>query len=61
MKPNESQGKGRLEYLAYVGSTEYSEKDKAFHGRIIGIKDLITYEGENEEALISDFHNAIDE
>lgn len=50
-----------IEYLGYVGSVEYSEEDGVFHGKLIGIKDIISYEGENKENLIADFHDAVDE
>ena len=48
-------------YKDYVGSLEYSEEDKVFHGKLIGIKDLVSYEGDSATSLIADFHESVDE
>ena len=49
-----------MEYKGYIGSVEFSEEDFLFYGKVQGIRSLISYEGENAEKLISDFHDAID-
>jgi predicted HicB family RNase H-like nuclease len=50
-----------LHYKNYSGSLEFSEEDAVFHGRVIGIKDTISFEGDNVADLIQDFHAAVDE
>lgn len=50
-----------LQYKGYVGSIEFSEDDKIFYGKVQGIRSLISYEGENAEALVTDFHDAVDD
>ena len=50
-----------LHYKDYVGSVEFSEADSVFHGKVVGIKSLISFEGDSVNALIEDFHNAVDE
>lgn len=50
-----------IEYKGYYGNIEFSEKDKIFYGKVQGIKSLISYEGENADELINDFHTAIDD
>ena len=50
-----------LHYKDYVGSVEFSEEDSVFHGKVVGIKSLISFEGDSVNALIEDFHNAVDE
>ena len=50
-----------LHYKNYTGSVELSEEDGVFHGKVIGVKALISFEGNNVNAIIKDFHNAIDE
>lgn len=50
-----------LQYKDYVGSVIFSEKDATFHGKIIGLKALITFEGDTVAKLTTDFHNAVDE
>lgn len=50
-----------IEYKGYIGSVEFSEEDGLFFGKVMGIRSLISYEGENAADLISDFHGAIDD
>ena len=50
-----------MEYKGYLGSVEFSEKDKVFFGKAMGIRALISYEGTTAQELINDFHNAIDD
>ena len=50
-----------LHYKDYAGSVEFSEEDAVFHGKIVGIKSLITFEGDSVSAITEDFHQAIDE
>ncbi|NLD88485.1 MAG: type II toxin-antitoxin system HicB family antitoxin [Clostridiales bacterium] len=50
-----------IHYRDYVGSVEFSEEDQVFHGKVIGIKDLISFEGDSVKTLTEDFHNAVDE
>lgn len=50
-----------IEYKGYIGSVEFSETDGVFHGKVQGIRALISYEGTNPQELIEDFHNAIDD
>ncbi len=49
-----------MEYKGYVGTVEYSADDGCFIGRIHGIRDSITFEGESVAALRTDFENAVD-
>lgn len=50
-----------IQYKGYVGSVEFSEEDGLFYGKVMGIRSLISYEGENAKELINDFHSAIDD
>lgn len=50
-----------LKYKGYEGSVEYSEEDNILHGRVLFIRDLISYEGSSLEELKSDFRGAIDD
>ncbi len=50
-----------LRYKGYVGTVTFSEQDEVFHGKVVGMKDLITFEGDSVASLIEDFHNAVDE
>ena len=50
-----------MEYKGYLGSVKFSEKDKVFFGKALGIRSLISYEGTTAQELIDDFHNAVDD
>lgn len=48
-----------VHYKGYTGTVEFSDTDNLFFGKIIGIKDSISFEGDTVESLIKDFHNAV--
>ena len=48
-----------MEYKGYVGSVEFSEEDALFFGKVLGVRALISYEGENARDLVEDFHSAV--
>ncbi|MBQ2705716.1 MAG: type II toxin-antitoxin system HicB family antitoxin [Agathobacter sp.] len=50
-----------MEYKGYIGSVEFSEADSIFHGKVQGIRALISYEGTNGKELVEDFHSAVDD
>jgi predicted HicB family RNase H-like nuclease len=50
-----------LTYKNYNGSVEYSEEDECLFGKVIGIKSLISYEGDSVKELKRDFETAVDE
>ena len=51
--------KDLMEYKNYLGSVEYSDDDEIFFGKILGIRDLISYEGTSVKELKEAFHNAV--
>jgi predicted HicB family RNase H-like nuclease len=50
-----------MEYKGYVGTVQYSPDDRVFHGRIAGIRDVITFEGDSVQTLEDDFRSAVDD
>ena len=48
-----------IQYRGYIGSVEFSEEDGLFYGKVMGIRSLISYEGETAKELIDDFHGAV--
>ncbi len=50
-----------IQYKGYVGSIEFSERDSIFYGKVMGIRSLISYEGESAKELLDDFHCAVDD
>ncbi len=49
-----------LEYKGYTGSIEYSPEDSLLYGKVLGIRGLISYEGETGKLLEQDFKEAVD-
>jgi len=50
-----------LKYKGYTGSIEYSSEDNLLYGKVLGIRGLISYEGETGQLLEEDFREAINE
>jgi predicted HicB family RNase H-like nuclease len=50
-----------LEYKDYCGTVEYSAVDNVLHGKVLGIRGLISYEGDSLQSLKDDFEGAIDD
>lgn len=53
--------KNVLEYKGYAGSVEFSAEDKVFFGKLTGIRDVITFEGETVKELTKAFHDAVND
>jgi len=49
-----------MTYQGYTARIEFDDRDGIFWGKVLGIKDSITFEGETVAQLTQDFHNAID-
>ena len=58
---NHNKNGSYLHYKNYIGSVELSEEDAVLHGKVIGIKPLISFEGNSVDAIVKDFHQAVDE
>jgi predicted HicB family RNase H-like nuclease len=50
-----------LTYKGFIGSVHFSAEDKVFHGKIEGITDLVSFEGQTVNELIKAFHEAVDD
>ena len=50
-----------LTYKNYIGTVNFSEDDGVFFGKVVGITDSISFEGDSVESLKEDFHSAVDE
>ena len=53
--------KNVLKYGGYTGSVNFDADDKIFHGRVLGITDVIGFEGNSVEELEKDLANAVDD
>jgi predicted HicB family RNase H-like nuclease len=50
-----------LSYKNYNGTVEYSKEDGCLFGKVVGIKSLLSYEGESIRELEHDFQMVIDD
>ncbi|MEN6454525.1 MAG: type II toxin-antitoxin system HicB family antitoxin [Prolixibacteraceae bacterium] len=53
--------KDLLTYKGFIGSVHFSADDQVFFGKIEGINDLVTFEGETVKKLVDAFHYVVDE
>lgn len=52
--------KNTMTYKGYTGTVEYSEEDGCLWGRVIGINDIISYEGQSIAEIKQDFQKMVD-
>ena len=50
-----------LEYKGYQAMIEYSSEDRSFVGKVLGIKDMLLFEGETVREITEMFHTSIDD
>jgi predicted HicB family RNase H-like nuclease len=50
-----------ITYKGFIGSIQFSAKDRTFFGKIEGINDLVTFEGKTVDKLINSFYEAVDD
>ncbi len=50
-----------LTYRGFVGSVHFSAEDDVFFGKVEGVNDLITFEGNSVQELKNAFHYVVDE
>lgn len=50
-----------LHYKTYAGSSNYSPIDMVWHGKILQINDLVTYESDTRGELQAAFEQAVDD
>lgn len=48
-------------YRNYNAEVEYSTEDKVYYGKISGIDDLVSFEGDTPEKLETAFREAVDD
>ena len=53
--------KNVLKYRGYSGSVNFDADDMIFYGRVLGIADIIGFEGDSVVDLEKDYINAIDD
>lgn len=53
--------KNYLKYKKYVGTVKFDAEDCILHGHVLGINDVISFEGSSVAELEQDFKAAIDD
>jgi predicted HicB family RNase H-like nuclease len=53
--------KNLLEHKGYNGSVEFSSEDNVFYGKIVGIRDVITFEGKTVTEIKESFKIVVDD
>ena len=56
-----SGGEPLMEYKGYFGKVEFDDEANVFHGEVINLRDVITFEGKTVEELREAFHESIDD
>ena len=50
-----------MEYKGYIGKVEYDDEAGIFHGEIINLRDVITFQGETVEELRQAFRESVED
>lgn len=50
-----------MEYKGYIGTVEFDEKAEIFHGEVVNLKDVITFQSDSVEGLKREFHESIED
>lgn len=48
-----------MKYKGYIGHVEYDDEAKIFHGEVVGLRDIITFQGKSVGELEKAFHDSI--
>ena len=49
-----------MKYRGYSGVVEFDGADRMFYGKVIGLRDVVGFEGDNVGELEDSFHQAVD-
>jgi predicted HicB family RNase H-like nuclease len=50
-----------MEYKGYVGAVEFDEDAELFHGEVLNLRDVVTFEGQSVHELRSAFESSVDD
>lgn len=50
-----------MKYKGYFGEVTFDDEVKIFHGTVIGLKDVITFQGKNVDEIMKAFKDSIDD
>jgi len=49
-----------MEYRGYVGKVEFDDEVNIFHGEVINMRDVITFQGQSVAELDKAFHESVE-
>jgi predicted HicB family RNase H-like nuclease len=49
-----------MKYKGYTGIVEFDEESGSLFGRVVGLRDLITFQGDSVAGVIQAFHDSVD-
>ena len=50
-----------MEYKGYVGAVEFDEQAELFHGEVLNLRDVVTFEGRSVRELRAAFETSVDD
>lgn len=50
-----------MKYKGYTGHVEYDDEAKIFHGDVLGIKDVVTFQGTTVDEIEQAFKESVDD
>ena len=50
-----------MNYKGYSGTVKFDDEAEIFHGELLGIRDVITFQGRSVEELKAAFQESIDD
>ena len=50
-----------MQYKGYTGHVEYDDDAKIFHGEVVGLKDVITFQGKTVDEIEKSFKDSVDD
>jgi predicted HicB family RNase H-like nuclease len=50
-----------MQYKGYMGRVEFDDDADLFHGEVIGLRDVITFQGRTVDELKGAFHDSVDD
>ena len=50
-----------MKYREYFGNAVFDDESNIFHGEVLGIKDVVTFQGESVAELRQAFHESVDD
>lgn len=50
-----------MEYKGYIGKVEFDDEANLFHGEVINLRDVITFQGESVQEIRQAFQESVDD